>query len=240
MGLPVAVGGKVTAADINDISGLPVANFAALPASGNWLGRLIATSDSGITYRWDGSAWLQPAVGMIPLVPTSATGAGAGTPVSVGANGLITLTAATTLNILGLFSATYRNYFLDCDFVTLGTPGATQTLQLGAGSAVITAYDNQRIYFQDAAAAGPARETNTAQWNLNGNAGPHEMEFRVKGPFLAAPTPILYDIGSFAAAGGVISNVVGRGQHRTAISHTSAHFVFGGTVTGTVRAYGLA
>ena len=59
MGLPVTVGGTVTAADINDISGLPVANFAALPASGNWLGRLIATSDSGITYRWSGSAWVE-------------------------------------------------------------------------------------------------------------------------------------------------------------------------------------
>lgn len=34
-----------------------VANAAALPASGNWLGRMLMTSDTGFVYRWTGAAW---------------------------------------------------------------------------------------------------------------------------------------------------------------------------------------
>lgn len=58
MALPVAVGGKVAAADINAVANLPVANFAALPSSDNWLGRIITATDTGISYRWSGSAWV--------------------------------------------------------------------------------------------------------------------------------------------------------------------------------------
>lgn len=57
MGLPVRVGGKITAADINNIAGLPVASFADLPGSGNWLGRTISTTDTGIRWQWNGTAW---------------------------------------------------------------------------------------------------------------------------------------------------------------------------------------
>ena len=57
MGFPVAGGEPITAADMNAAAGLPVADFASLPATGNWLGRLVATTDTSITYRWDGSAW---------------------------------------------------------------------------------------------------------------------------------------------------------------------------------------
>lgn len=57
MPLPVTVGGKISAADVNNLGNFPVANFAALPASGNWLGRRIATLDTGIDYRWNGSSW---------------------------------------------------------------------------------------------------------------------------------------------------------------------------------------
>lgn len=34
-----------------------VANAAALPASGNWVGRRLPVADTGVTYRWDGSSW---------------------------------------------------------------------------------------------------------------------------------------------------------------------------------------
>lgn len=58
MPLPVTVGGKISAVDINNIGNFPVSTFSALPASGNWLGRQIAALDTGITWRWNGSAWV--------------------------------------------------------------------------------------------------------------------------------------------------------------------------------------
>ena len=58
MGFPVAGGEPITAADMNAAAGLPVADFASLPATGNWLGRLITTTDTEITYRFDG-AWVE-------------------------------------------------------------------------------------------------------------------------------------------------------------------------------------
>ncbi len=63
MGLPVRVGGKITAADINNIAGLPVASFADLPGSGNWLGREICTLDTGIKWQWNGTQWVVTANG---------------------------------------------------------------------------------------------------------------------------------------------------------------------------------
>ena len=90
MGLPATVGGKVSAADQNDSAELPVANLAALPASGNWLGRQIATSDSGITHRWSGSAW----VANFPTPSVVVTGAGSS---SSTAGNVITVTAANTI-----------------------------------------------------------------------------------------------------------------------------------------------
>jgi hypothetical protein len=57
MALPATVGGNITAADINTLSAFPVANFAALPTVGNFVGRQIATLDTGVTHRWNGAAW---------------------------------------------------------------------------------------------------------------------------------------------------------------------------------------
>lgn len=70
MPLPVTVGGKVAAADINAIANLPVASFASLPATGNWLGRQIAATDTGISWRWDGAAWRAWGSSWITYTPT--------------------------------------------------------------------------------------------------------------------------------------------------------------------------
>lgn len=40
-----------------DTSKFAVADAASLPASGNWPGRMLMTSDTGFVYRWLGSAW---------------------------------------------------------------------------------------------------------------------------------------------------------------------------------------
>jgi hypothetical protein len=72
MPLPVTVGGKITAADINNIGNFPVSTFTALPSTGNWLGRQIAALDTGVTSRWNGSAWVLEDTGWI--TPTLGSG----------------------------------------------------------------------------------------------------------------------------------------------------------------------
>lgn len=40
-----------------DAAMFAVANAAALPSSGNWVGRHLMASDTGFVYAWDGAAW---------------------------------------------------------------------------------------------------------------------------------------------------------------------------------------
>ena len=100
MALPVAVGEKVTAADINSIANLPVATSASLPASGNWLGRQIAATNTGITWRWDGSAWVIWDLSPTTFTPTwtnLTVGAGSNTGSYTISGGIVRVEFATVL-----------------------------------------------------------------------------------------------------------------------------------------------
>ena len=129
MGLPVTVGGKVSAADVNLIASLPVANFAALPASGNWLGREVATTDTGITFRWSGSAWRLDGY----VTPTSVTNG------TISSTGLAAFTATTgDVTVAGAFDAATAWYEITGDLTTASS--AAISIRFGS---IATGYDSQ-------------------------------------------------------------------------------------------------
>ena len=85
---------------------------------------MATTSPVGIYYRTQAEARptdeamalslansVDAAVGLVPITPASvAVGAGSA---SVGAGGLVTVTAAQTISLNGVFSSAYRNYRID-------------------------------------------------------------------------------------------------------------------------------
>ncbi len=103
---------------------LPVGTLAQLNAISGVTGQYAAvTSDSTVTnrglYFWNGTAWTvaQPG-GLIPVVPSGIGTVTAGT-VTVGANGVVTATAASNVPINGCFSSYFDNYLVVWDLPTI-------------------------------------------------------------------------------------------------------------------------
>ena len=208
MGLPVTVGGKVTAADINDISGLPVANFAALPASGNWLGRRISTSDTGRAYRWSGSAW-------------------------VGADGAFltaTFSAVSTVTIDGLTG--FDEYEIAMDMPTASTANALTAQLRVAAVAAVTNYDRQIIVGSGASAAAAELLAQTS-WDGFTSAGARadkHVKVTLYGLNVAARTVGRSEFFAADASSQMLAGATSL-RHRTATAYDGIRFT---TTTGTI------
>ena len=73
--------------------------------------------------------------GLTSIIPTSV----AGTGVTVGANGLVTFTATTAVNINGCFTAEFENYQVVLNLPSIGTGGNLQLRLRAAGVDLSTA-----------------------------------------------------------------------------------------------------
>lgn len=107
-----------------------VANWAALPATGNFAGKRLWVSDIKVVATWNGTGWVQAlpvsstgisaadkastvdslGVGLVNVVPTSV--AQAGGSASANAQGLVTFTGVTSLSLNGVFTSAYENYLV--------------------------------------------------------------------------------------------------------------------------------
>jgi hypothetical protein len=77
--------------------------------SSPFIGQLIYETDTSRLVAYNGSAWITQNGGLVPIIPTSVS-VGGGTA-TVGTNGQVTFTSATTsLSLNGVFSSAYDNY----------------------------------------------------------------------------------------------------------------------------------
>jgi hypothetical protein len=77
--------------------------------SSPFVGQLIYETDTARLVAYNGSAWITQNGGLVPIIPTSVS-VGGGTA-TVGTNGQVTFTSATTsLSLNGVFSSAYDNY----------------------------------------------------------------------------------------------------------------------------------
>jgi hypothetical protein len=77
--------------------------------SAPFVGQLIYETDTARLVAYNGSAWITQNGGLVPIIPTSVS-VGGGTA-TVGTNGQVTFTSATTsLSLNGVFSSAYDNY----------------------------------------------------------------------------------------------------------------------------------
>jgi len=244
MPLPVTVGGKVAAADTNRIASLPVANLAALPASLNWLGRQVSTSDTGITYRWNGSAWVAMTVGgVVPIVATTLLGAG-GTR-AIDADGAISFSGAVTSvgATLGTTAALalFKRIIVSLEYQ--GSTAGSQTWQLtlaGTPNATASSYNNRSFIGDGTGAVALATGTSFTR----GHAGVRRNADRVivLSRLANAEMTRFNETGTDDDAGASMIPVTqNTGNHNQTVAYNGVLFTLTGLATlsgGRMRFYG--
>lgn len=129
---------------------------ADLPtASATLEGILMFQKDTNELKICDGASWVSvvdtdATPGLVKLIPSSVSGTG----VSVDSAGKITLSAATSATINGVFSTTYRNYHVVFSLNSTGTTSQVLTLKFtSAGSVVASNYYTSTRAFDSAVGA---------------------------------------------------------------------------------------
>lgn len=170
--------------------------------------------------------------GMDLITPTSV--AGSGVTVS---GGQITFSAASTISLNGVFTATYDNYQIVISAVGSADLGLRSRMRLaGTDNTSATAYTLQG--YTSTASLANKQDTGSNLWEF-GNV--HTVAFSNAGtffsPFLAEPTQF---IGA-AQRRTTSSDMVGLALvHSAATSFDGvSFFTSSGTVTGKLRIYGL-
>jgi hypothetical protein len=127
--------------------------------TGMLAGSLGYQTDTGVDYRYDGSAWVLLLSGLNLLKPTSVTG---GTIVGKGG---VTVSAASAVSINGVFSSTFGMYRVNLNLTTSGAASLTVTLRV-AGTDAATNYDRQSLVGSSAAASASQTLAATS-WTIN-------------------------------------------------------------------------
>jgi hypothetical protein len=176
--------------------------------------------------------------GLTSVIPTSV----AGTGVTVGPNGVVTFTGASSVSINGCFSAAFDNYLIEFTLTTSAAAGINVSLRL-SGTDSSTGYDSQRFTAINSTAAAVQSLSGTS-WVGSGGLGNINArqagELVLYGPALAVAT-----VGLIRTL--VISNpmTTASGIYHGGLGHQSASAYDGltlapgaGNITGTLRIYG--
>ena len=175
--------------------------------------------------------------GIFPIVP----GGSAGTGVLVGPAGVVTFTNATTVSLNQCFTTAYENYQIVVD-VTNRTAAVALLMVLRTAGTDNTAavYSAQRQGTTGTTATAPAQAINGVNWAIDGSAliGTFHSDISMFGPMLAAATGAQNN--GVARSGTTIAGHNGWFDHSVATSYDGFTLSVGtGTITGTIRIYGL-
>jgi hypothetical protein len=147
-----------------------------------------------------------------------------------------TLTAATTVTIDNVFSATYRNYLILMSTNTTGT-GTLNSLRMRVGGVTTlgTGYNSSNFYADFTSTGIVNTSVSASGWNLRG-ASPIATSITMFNPFQTTPTLVT---GTFVApAGGLNSHGFFGGQHTGNTSFDGIQ-IDCTSATGIVRIYGI-
>ena len=173
--------------------------------------------------------------GLTSIIPTSV----AGTGVTLGANGLVTFTATTAVNINGCFTAEFENYQVVLNLPSIGTGGNLQLRLRAAGVDLSTATYAHGGTSNNTAAAVSTTGTYTGVYLTGNPTGALSASGVVNlfSPFLAAVkrfTSVFGTLGSY-----VTGDTCGGSQPSTA-SYDGFTLLNDAVanMTGTARIYG--
>ena len=174
--------------------------------------------------------------GLVSIIPTSVvTGAG----VTLGAAGVITMTAASTVSVNGCFTAEFDNYLL----VTRVTAKSLFDIQArlrvsGTDQAGTSDYRNQFLY-ATGSTSPPVAASNAAFAVLGqGALAESHNETTILSPYLTAPT--FFSVRSSDNNGTASYTFMGDTRHGLSVSADGLTLYLSGTgtITGTLRIYG--
>jgi hypothetical protein len=174
--------------------------------------------------------------GLKLIVPSSVAGSG----VSVSASGKVTFTAATTVNINGVFSSTYDNYLVVMRGLASTDLWVQYRLRASGSDATGSNYTYQTLQAVSSTVSGSRPATTTAGYiGVFASAQRSGFHFYIYGPALAQPT----------AFRGVNVNGSGDASLNDAASTHSLSTAYDGitfatlsaaTMTGSLTVYGLS
>jgi hypothetical protein len=178
----------------------------------------------------------------MPMIPTSVVGTGVAYSTTTG---LVTLTAASSISLNGVFTSTYSRYVIQYDFPTTST-NLVFTAQLRASNSNNSSavYDQQRTQSRGDTSAPTTQNTLAGtSWAFGTSAGTrlHMGSLELVRP--ATATPTLASGQSFstlnpATAANTTSLVQFGGLHRDSLAFDGITFITSsGNATGTMKVF---
>lgn len=182
--------------------------------------------------------WVFPNSGMVLMRPTSIVVAGVGATASIGVNGSVTFTSATSLSLNGVFTSAYDNYMIVCRSSSTADLNADIRLrESGTDNSTANSYVRQELYVDTTTVSGARVTNNLARFfaisstQRNGHTG------YVFGPFLAQPTAGR-SISCFALNSASIADEAFTHNQSTSYDGFSL-IASAGSFTGLISVYGL-
>jgi len=177
--------------------------------------------------------------GLRPVDCTSVTVTGAGSSGSAGTNGKITFGTAESVSINGVFSATYTNYLIVCDFKpSAASMDLNMRLRVGGvDNSTASSYVRQDINANNTTIA--AARTSTTSWRIGPAASTYTNGFSA---YIYRPFAVDTTAYTFYPADSELNAYLafGCGTHNQSVSYDGFTLLAStGNVTGTVTVYGL-
>jgi hypothetical protein len=221
---------------------LSVANYSSLPTTGNWKGRRAITEDTGWLW-WNsdgGTGWKRIVSGKNPVYPSSVTGG------TINADGSVSVTAATSLVMNGLFTSAFSTYEIDYDLTAL-SDAAQLFAQLTVGGTAQTSavYSEGFLYNTTTGATGTSSVATSWQWGVTGTTYRKTGTVKLYDPAVAIVTHGRCEFADFdGGSGNTFAGIQGL-THGTTVAADGLSLValksgVTKTFTGRFRVYGLA
>lgn len=151
--------------------------------------------------------------------------------------------AASSVTIDNIFTATYRNYKVIVNYTTSGTAGVRLRMRVGGASTSTTTYNEQELTGDNATAAASrgASATSVTVGKASNGSFNSTFELLIGNPFNAVPTTLLstnvYSSGAYTAP--VSALLTGNQSGSTSFDGIEL-LTSSGNTTGNYTVYGLA
>lgn len=183
--------------------------------------------------------WVFPNSGMILMRPTSIVVAGTGATASIGVNGSVTFTSATSLSLNGVFTSAYDNYMVVMRDNSSATTQYFYRLRTAGTDASGANYTYQYIQADGTTVNGARTSSATAGWcGYSSSTQRSGQTVYLYGPNLAQPTAVR-SVSVVGADSGRILDNASTHSVSTAYDGITIYPNSPTTFSGLVSVYGL-
>ena len=175
--------------------------------------------------------------GLVVMTPTSI--AYSGTSASINADGSVSFSAVTNLELRGVFSADYDNYMIVIRLLSSGVTGISGRYMSGTSVASATNYTLQQLIVNSSIVDG-FRATSQSTFNLavTDSTNMNGYTCHLFGPYLAQPTAGRA-VGCRSSSGALIFDEASTHSLSTSYDGLNA-FPSSGNMTGLLTVFGFA